>query len=111
MNTHFNKLATLAALLLFASKGKAEAPINLNREKISQVMVALKVGASSQPGMFREILKLAKPDLEAGLNLDLTDGEYSEIRKLARDLSGLGVRMDSVTMDELYLSTQEYSAK
>ena len=110
MNKNFNKLVAVVSLLLFAAKGKAENSISLNRNKINQVMIAIRGNATVQPEILHQILALEKPNLEFGLNLPLTNTEYREIRKLVRDLTRLDVGLDFVPINEMHNSTQEYAA-
>ena len=111
MNKSFNKIVAVVAILIFATKGKTENSIFLNRNKINQVMIAIRNHATFQPEILQQMLELEKSKLEFGLNLPLTNVEYSEIRRLVQDLARLNTGLDFVPINEMHTSTQEFAAK
>ena len=110
-NKNFNKIVAVVAILLFVAKGKAENSISLNRNKINQMMIAIRGNVTLNPVVLQQILASEKSNLEFGLNVPLTNTEYLEIRKLVRDLVGLNVGIDFVSINEMHTSTQEFAAK
>ena len=110
MINQFEKLTVMIAIVLFASSNARGNDLNSQRQhRINMIIAELRTCGQANRGLNQMLSLLSLPELSHQLGIDLTFEEYMEIRHVILELQNLEVFIEPVPVDEMFLSTQEYS--
>lgn len=107
MEKQFNQLIVFLAVMILLSKSKASINYRADENKINYVMSEIVSAAKYDLSLIPQILLSEKSDLEAELDVRLSDEEYKTIRALVGKLLAYGVKVKLVPADEMVLASQE----
>jgi hypothetical protein len=108
MKKAYSKLITLMALLLLATKGKAQASNSIDEEKINATLSEILQSTQGQPDLLTQIIALNKIQLEQSLLVTLTDNEFVKIKQLVVLLLEEEIDLQLVPVGKMVIATQEY---
>ena len=107
MSKSFNKTITLIAMLLLATKSKAQEPAQINDATVYAALVEIQKAAAAQPDFLDSVNDMQKAQLEEQLQMSLTDDEFNSIHALIIQMLNEGIDIKVVHPGKMIPATQE----